>query len=193
MKNATIYFCREPASFQSCNFWCQTINGVFVCTAGCDCAPQVQQRWKYTGVGEGSPLLAQAGPTGLFLVFPSVLCSQPAYGLIQDHCSASPRPGYVPLTWAALCTSDWVSARSLPGKSHTKSLLSMIKCHPKLSPAHEHFPLATLLCIMCGFPLSLWGACSPHLLPSERYGGMGTFCAHNCMPRALPRKSCMHS
>lgn len=33
----------------------------------------------------------------------------------------------------------WVSARSLYGTSHTKSLLS-IKCHPKLSPAHEHFP-----------------------------------------------------
>lgn len=41
LKNVTIYFCREPASFQGCNFWCHTINGVFVCTVGCDCAPQV--------------------------------------------------------------------------------------------------------------------------------------------------------
>lgn len=51
---------------------------------------------------EGSPLLTQAEAvpqtTGLFLVFPSVLCPQPAYGSIQDHCSVSPRLGDVPLT-----------------------------------------------------------------------------------------------
>lgn len=128
---------------------------------------------------EGSPLVAQAeavpGTTGLFLVFPSVLCPQPAYGSIQGHCSVSPRLGCSP-HWAALCTSDWVNVRSLPGTSHTKRLLSM-NCHPKLSPAKKHFPLATLACIICGFPVSLWGACSLHLLLSARHGAMDILCS----------------
>lgn len=64
-----------------------------------------------------------------------------------------------------------------------------MKCHPKLPPAHEHFPLATLVCIICGCPVSLWGVCSPHLLPSARYGGMGTFCAYPCPSHALHRKT----
>lgn len=67
-----------------------------------------------------------------------------------------------------------------------------MKYHPKLSPVREHFPLASLVSIICGFPVSLWGACSPHLFPSARYGGMGTFCAHPCTPHALHGKSCMH-
>lgn len=60
LKNVTIYFCRELDSFQGCDFWCQIINGVFVCTAGirlCSSRPAVMEGRRGRG-REGFPPLA---------------------------------------------------------------------------------------------------------------------------------------
>lgn len=173
-------------------FWCQTINGVVLCTAGTHLrSPCPAAMAGHRGRGrEGSPLLAQAGAVPgmgeLLLGSPRVLCPQPALGALTQpmgrcRATAQRHQGWVTVPSPGCPLHLWLSGCQGPGKSHAKSLLSMRRRPPAQRTGTSLCPPATLLCVTCGFPVSLWGACSLHLPPSIGYGGMGTFSVHPCM------------
>ena len=138
---------------------------------------------------EGFPRLPQAGAVPgtreLLPGSPNVLCPQPALGFLPQpmgQCRATAR-----------CHQGWVTFPS-PGSPlcvRTDGCLVLPWEKPCQKPlGHEVPPCSaralpcalrwTMLCVICGFPVSLWGACSLCLPPSMGYGGMGTASVQPC-------------